>query len=165
MIRAVVDTNLFVSGMFATTGLSKRLMDCWVTRKFQLVISREIVLEIWRVLHYRRIEATFHPKESEIRRFIELIFRKAVITEGLYKTDRIKADPADNKFLACALEGKADYIVSRDAHLRDLKYFHGVQIVGVKQFLSHIRGSSTGTLGDAPEEDRGQGGSGRRSSQ
>lgn len=139
MIRAVVDTNLFVSGMFATTGLSKRLMDGWVTRKFQLVISREILREIWRVLHYPRIQAAFHPKESEIRRFIALILRKAFITEGLYKTDRIEADPADNKFLACALEGQADYIVSRDAHLRDLKSFHGVQIVGAKQFLSHLR--------------------------
>lgn len=140
MIRAVIDTNLFISGMFATTGLSRRLMDCWVTRKFQLITSREIVGEIWRVLHYPRIQATFHPKEREIRRFITLMFRKAVITEGLYKTERIKTDPADNKFLACALEGKADYIVSRDAHLRNLKCFHGVQIVGVKQFLSHIRG-------------------------
>jgi len=114
VIRAVVDTNLFVSGMFATTGLSKRLMDGWVTRKFQLVISREILWEIWRVVHYPRIQATFHPKEREIRRFIALIFRKALITEGLYNTDRIEADPTDNKFLACALEGKADYIVSRD---------------------------------------------------
>ena len=142
MIRAVVDTNLFVSGMFATTGLSKRLMDCWMSREFQLVTSREIIWEIWRVLHYRRIQVAFHPKEREIRRFITLIFRKAVITEGLYKTDRIKVDLADNKFLACALEGKADHIVSRDAHLRNLKYFHGVQIVGVKQFLSYIRGKS-----------------------
>jgi putative PIN family toxin of toxin-antitoxin system len=137
-MRAVIDTNLFVSGMFATSGLSKRLMDCWVAQEFQLVISREIIWEVWRVVHYPRIQETFHPREEEIRRFIAMIFRKAVITEGLYQTERMTVDPADNTFLACALEGKADYLVSRDPHLRSVKYVHGIQIVGVKQFLSYV---------------------------
>ncbi len=138
VIRAVIDTNLFISGMFATTGHSRRLMDGWMARRFQLVTSREIIWEIWRVLHYHRIQELFQPKEGDIRRFIGLLFRKAVITQGLYQTERITVDPTDNKFLECALEGKAGYIVSRDPHLRNLKYFHGIQIVGVKQFLSSI---------------------------
>ncbi|NVM22698.1 MAG: hypothetical protein HWN68_13075 [Desulfobacterales bacterium] len=42
-----------------------------------------------------------------------LEFRKAVVTKDIYKADRIADDPSDNKFLARALKGKADFIVSR----------------------------------------------------
>jgi predicted nucleic acid-binding protein len=58
-----------------------------------------------------------------------------IVTTDLYQTDRIKADPTDNKFLACALEAKADYIVSGDNHLLSLKHFHGIQIVDAKTFI------------------------------
>jgi predicted nucleic acid-binding protein len=38
-------------------------------------------------------------------------------------------------FLAAALEGQADYVVSRDPHLLNIKHFHGIQIVEVPAFL------------------------------
>jgi putative PIN family toxin of toxin-antitoxin system len=43
------------------------------------------------------------------------------VTADRYRTDRITDDPTDNKFLACALESSADYIVSGDNHLLSLK--------------------------------------------
>jgi hypothetical protein len=61
-----------------------------------------------------------------------------VFISGLF-TDRLTADPTDNKFLACALEGQADYIVSRDPHLLNLKHFHGIQIVEVPTFVGRVR--------------------------
>ena len=85
-----------------------------------------------------RIRERFNPGEETLKRFFRLIFRKAIITKDRYKTDRITDDPTDNKFLACALEGKADYIVSRDPHLRNLKHYHGIQIVDVSTFVSKI---------------------------
>jgi predicted nucleic acid-binding protein len=68
-----------------------------------------------------------------------LVFRKAIITKDIYHTDRINKDPTDNKFLACAMEGKADFIVSRDPHLRNLKEFHGIEIVDVKTFVERVK--------------------------
>jgi len=105
-----------------------------------LITSVEIIKEISRVLNYPRIQKRFKPREENIRRFFRLIFRKAVISEDIYQTDKIVADPADNKFLACALEKKADYIVSRDPHLRNLKHFHGIQIVDATTFINKVRG-------------------------
>ena len=55
-----------------------------------------------------------------------------------YQTDKIDTDPTDNKFLACALEVKADYIVSGDNHLLELKHFHGIQIVDAKAFVEKV---------------------------
>jgi putative PIN family toxin of toxin-antitoxin system len=138
-LRAVVDTNLFVSGLFGKDSLAARLQDLWVHREFELATSIEILREVSRVLQYPRIRERFHSKEENIRRFFRLIFRKAIITKDLYSTDRITDDPSDNIFLACALEAKADYIVSGDKHLRNLKHFHGVRIVDVKAFVERVR--------------------------
>jgi putative PIN family toxin of toxin-antitoxin system len=138
-LRAVVDTNLFISGLFGKDTLSAVLQDLWVHREFELATSIEILREVSRVLQYPRIRERFKPKDENIRRFFRLIFRKAIITKDLYSTDRITDDPSDNIFLACAMEAKADYIVSRDPHLRNLKHFHGVRIIDVRAFVEKVR--------------------------
>ena len=45
-------------------------------------------------------------------------------------------DPHDDKYLACAADGDADYIVSGDRDLLDLKRFIGIPIVTARQFLT-----------------------------
>lgn len=35
----------------------------------------------------------------------------------------LKDDPSDNKFFSLAIDGKADYIISGDSHLLELKTF------------------------------------------
>jgi predicted nucleic acid-binding protein len=49
--------------------------------------------------------------------------------------DVIQTEPTDNKYLACALEGEADYIVSGDRHLLDLGLYQGIKIIKAKAFL------------------------------
>ncbi|MDA3898266.1 MAG: putative toxin-antitoxin system toxin component, PIN family [Desulfobacteraceae bacterium] len=139
-LKAVIDTNLFISGMFSRDSVSAKLQNHWINLDFILVTSIDIIKEINRVFHYPRIQDRFHPKEETLRRFFKLIFRKALITKDRYKTDRITNDPTDNKFLACALEGKADYIVSRDPHLRNIKHYHGIQIVDASMFIGKVEG-------------------------
>ena len=138
-LKAVIDTNLFVSGLFARDSLSAQLQDLWINQDFELVTSIEIIKEISRVLNYPRIKEHFNPSEDSIRRFYRLIFRKAIISKDIYQTDKTADDPTDNKFLACALEKKADYIVSRDPHLRNLKHYHGIQIIDAKTFIEKVK--------------------------
>ncbi len=138
-LKAVIDTNLFISGLFAKDSFSAQLQDLWVAQDFELVTSIEIIKEISRVLNYPRVKEHFKPKEDNIRRFFRLIFRKAIISKDIYHTDKIADDPTDNKFLACALEKKADYIVSRDPHLRNLKHYHGIQIVDATTFIEKVK--------------------------
>lgn len=139
-LRAVIDTNLFVSGLFSRDSLSALLQDLWIDQEFELVTSIEIIKEVSRVLNYPRIKEHFSPKEETIKRFFHLIFRKAIISKDIYQTDKITDDPTDNKFLACALEKKVDYIVSRDPHLRNLKQYHGIQIIDAKTFINKVKG-------------------------
>jgi len=139
-LRAVIDTNLFISGLFSRDPLSARLQDLWIHQDFDLITSIEIIKEVSRVFNYPRVREHFNPEDETVKRFFRLIFRKAIISKDIYKTDRITDDPTDNKFLACALEKKADYIVSRDPHLRNIKHFHGIQIVDVTTFIEKVQG-------------------------
>ena len=138
-VRAVIDTNLFVSGLFANQGYSYQLQELWVAGAFELAVSEQILKEIENTLLKPRIRKRLFLKDGEQQSIIALIKEKAtMVTADLYQTDKITADPTDNKFLACALEVKADYIVSGDNHLLQLKHFHGIQIVDAKAFVEMI---------------------------
>jgi predicted nucleic acid-binding protein len=64
--------------------------------------------------------------------------RGAFIIPGKLDIDVIPEDPADNKIIACALEGDADFIISGDHHLTDLKIFQGIKIVDPAAFLKIV---------------------------
>ena len=138
-VRAVIDTNLFISGLFADKGYSSQLQDLWVSGAFELAVSEKILKEIENTLLKPHIHKRLFLEADEEVSIISLIREKAfVVTADLYQTDKIKTDPSDNKFLACALEVKADYIVSGDNHLLELKHFHSIQIVDAKTFIKKV---------------------------
>ena len=138
-VRAVIDTNLFISGLFADQGYTAKLQDLWVAGAFELAVSEKILHEIKKTLGKPYIHKKLFINEGDEEEIITLIREKAVIvTKDRYETDRIKSDRTDNKFLACALEAKAAYIVSGDNHLLELKHFHRVQIVDAKTFVEKI---------------------------
>lgn len=138
-IKAVIDTSVMLSVAFPKAGLAKELRDMIADGAFTLVTSKELMAELYRVIHYPRILKQFKPSKEDIDEFIGLVMEKALITRGRYKLEKIKDDPTDDMFLACAMEAKADYIVSRDPHLRNLKHFHGVKIIDVKAFVERVR--------------------------
>lgn len=137
-IKAVIDTSVMVSVVFAQQGLAKELRDMIADGAFELVTSKEIIAELDRVLHYPRILRQFRATKENVADLIGLIVEKATFTEGRVSLRKIEEDPSDDMFLACALEGHADYIVSRDPHLRNLKRFQGIDIVDVKTFLGKL---------------------------
>jgi hypothetical protein len=136
---AVIDTNLFISGLFGQNTTTAELQELWIQQNFQLGTSLEIMKEVSRVLQYPRIKERLIDDDETIRRFFRLVFRKAVVARDVFQTDIIVDDPTDNKFLACALEIKADYIVSGDNHLLSLKHFHRTQIVDAKAFIKKVK--------------------------
>jgi uncharacterized protein len=140
-IRAVIDTNLFISGLLAGQGPTSKLQDLWASEVFELAVSEEILQEIKKTLQKPYLHKMLFIFEGEEDEIIELIRGKAhIVTQDFYKTDRITSDPTDNKFLACALEAQADYIVSGDNHLLSIKHYHGIQIVDAKTFIKIVRG-------------------------
>ncbi len=137
--RAVIDTNLFVSGLFAQKGYTFELQELWLSKAFELAVSEQILKEIRATLQKPYLHKELFLYKNEEEEIINLIREKAfIITKDRYKTDKIKKDQTDNKFLACALEAKADFIVSGDNHLLELKHYQGIQIVTAKIFVNKL---------------------------
>jgi putative PIN family toxin of toxin-antitoxin system len=139
VLKVVIDTSVMVSVAFPKGELVKELRDMIADEVFRLVTSKEIMAELYRVLHYPRILKQFNPSKEDIDEFIGMIMEHALLTKGEFDLRKITDDPTDDIFLAAAMEAKADFIVSRDPHLRNLKQFHGIKIVNVKEFVEKIR--------------------------
>jgi len=121
------------------------LQQLWVSGAFELAVSEEILLEIAATLQKPSIQKELFLKTEEIGEIVNLIREWAfIVTKDLYKTDRITADPDDNKFLACALEAQSDFVVSGDNHLLSLKHFHGIQIVDAYTFTRKVTEQKAG---------------------
>ncbi|MBU4305361.1 MAG: putative toxin-antitoxin system toxin component, PIN family [Candidatus Omnitrophica bacterium] len=138
MLKAVIDTNLFVSAVISKKGSPARLLQLWCEHAFLVIISEQMVEEIERVLTYPRIRNKYNLKNEEIGQAVSTIKKFAVVLPDVIKLDIVKDDPDDNKVLACALMVKADYIVSGDSHLLSLGVFEDIPIVTVKDFLDFI---------------------------
>jgi putative PIN family toxin of toxin-antitoxin system len=139
MLKVVVDTNQFVSSVIAPAGLSRKLIDGWRQREFILLTSPAIIEEIARVLRYPRIRDRYRIDEADVAGLVALLETDATLLPGTTEIGGIADDPDDDVFLACAVEGKADYIVSGDPHLLSLSVFRGVPIVTVREFLDRVR--------------------------
>ena len=135
MIRAVIDTNVLVSGIISEHGAPRQIVAAWHTRRFALLTSALIIAEVIRVLRYPHLQKSYHLSEDDILLVRDALLNDAVVLEDLYQVARSR-DPQDDIFLACALEGQADYVVSGDAHLLEIKHYHGVQIVTPRHFVS-----------------------------
>lgn len=63
------------------------------------------------------------------------IRKNAISVVPSRKIEVIKEDPSDNKFLECAIESHADYIVTGDNDLKRLNEFEGIKKVNARKFL------------------------------
>lgn len=139
MIKVVLDTNLFVSGAISCSGNPDKILRAWQEARFILVISESIIKEIEKVLRYPKIQKKYYLEEKDIQEIIESLWIDAQVTPGRLKVNLIIDDPSDNKFLSCACEGKADYIVTGDKHLLKIKEYKGIKILNPRKFLEELR--------------------------
>ena len=136
MTRAVLDANVVVSAILNAQGTPGRVFDAWRKERFQLLISPAIIEEIERVLHYPKILKRHQWSKEQVQLFLALLADIAIRTPGELELSIIADDPADNRYLECAVEGNAGYIVSGDQDLLQLGSYQGIQIVTPRQFLN-----------------------------
>ena len=123
-MKIVVDTNVLIS------ALGWQRSEYFLVRKiFQgaiaLYMSPQMLEKFIQVS--RREKFGFHP--DEIEEFITSLIEVCDMVIPRQRIEVIKEDPSDNMFLECAIEAKADYIVSGDKHLLKSKEFEGIPII------------------------------------
>jgi len=129
-VKVVLDTNVFVSGIFFS-GPPYQILQAWQDEKFQLIVSPEILEE------YRRVGDVLeeeHPGIS-LAPWIELVIQQASIFSTPPLPQPVCDDPDDDKFLACALASKSKMIISGDKHLLNVSGYQGIEVLKPRGFF------------------------------
>jgi putative PIN family toxin of toxin-antitoxin system len=128
----VIDTNHIMSAILSARGASAKLID-WMTKEeeyFRLLISQPIWDE------YRTVADWLIPaaRHEEKERILDTLRRQADWVEPTLHLE-VCSDKSDNCFLECAVEGKADYLVTKNIRHFPPKVYQGVKIVRIRAFL------------------------------
>lgn len=133
-MKVVIDTNVIVKAAKGK-GPPRKILDAWIEGKFQLLISNTILLEYEEVLNLPKFK---FPKYT-IANLLYPFLTRAIHISPQELHNVVVEDPDDNKFIDCAVEGDANYIVSDDPHLLKLKEYRGIKIVNPRKFLKFLK--------------------------
>ncbi len=132
MIRVVPDTNIIISSVF-WKGNPHEVIRRGIMGKYQLVISAGILDEV-----ADKLRNKFQFQEESIQELIDILMTYSHVVEPASKFDVVR-DKRDNKIIECAFDSKADYIVTGDPDLLELKEFRGIIIFKAREFLEKIK--------------------------
>ena len=133
MLRAVPDVNIHISAVVRPDGHSAQIMNR--TQEFEACTSEVILEDTERVLRYERIRKRSRMGKEEIAQYLARLRITHLLFPGVLEVGVVSQDPTDDKIIACALEAGADYIITGDPHLLDLKQYRGIRIVTPRAFL------------------------------
>jgi len=86
--------------------------------------SSHILAELERVL----VGSKFKLQKDDVSNFLGYFTTLMRVIVPKSTANVISEDPSDNRIIECALEVKADLIVSGDRHLLALKEFKGIKV-------------------------------------
>jgi len=135
MIRVVLDANIYVSALLKPDSNPARIIGLVREGAVTLLASKPIMEELQRVLSYPKVQRIHRRRAKGIGQFLRRLQKIAVMTPAALSIEAVPGDPTDDKYLVCAVEGRADYIVSGDRHLQELTSFEGIPIVDPARFL------------------------------
>jgi len=139
--KIVTDTNLIISAFINPHGKPALILDAVIDDQLILITSKTILNEAWRVFSYHKIKKWLNKnniKQQETDIYLEKLAMISIVVSGETKIDAVSRDPDDNIILSCAKEGNADFIISGDKHLLDIKVFQGIKILNPVDFLSFV---------------------------
>jgi len=139
VIRAVLDANVFISALIRPTGPPGQILDRWIKqRSFGLIVSPAIVAELRRAARYDHVKRYVPLTPQEVEAWISSIQLTAEQVAPERSVRAVAADPDDDKYIDAAIQGGADFVVSGDSHLLEVREFEGVRIVTPRAFLEKI---------------------------
>jgi len=131
-LKAVFDTNIFVSAFAIPGGRAERAIDSGIDARVNLCISKEIIHEVLGVLAQK-----FSKGPEELARTAVFLSELAELVVPRKKLAILNDEP-DNRILECAVTGHADIIVTGDRAMLDLKKYQEIRILSLRQFLDEI---------------------------
>jgi uncharacterized protein len=134
-LRVVMDTNVFVSGVFFS-GPPYQILQAWQSGGFELVVSQEILDEYQRV---GEILAEERPN-IDLKPILTFVIERAKVYKPSKLKEPVCEDPDDDKFLACALASGSRVIISGDKHLLKVSGYQGIEVLKPREFVDGYLG-------------------------
>lgn len=139
-LRVVVDTNVLISGLFGIKDSpSSQILKAIRSQKIILVTSPVILEEVSDVINREKVVRLTKMSPGERTDFIDKLIERSDVTPGKQLAAQVGRDIKDDKFLACAFEANANYIVTGDEDLLVQKEFKGIKIVTPREFLKPLK--------------------------
>jgi putative PIN family toxin of toxin-antitoxin system len=133
----VVDTNVLIRATFRKRStLSLRIYQAIKEQTCILATSPAILAEIREVISRDYIIALTHTTPTQRTRYMNELRDISMLTKGQAAVTQKSRDRKDNKFLVCASEAQADYLITSDADLLDLKTYEKTQIIPPQDFAA-----------------------------
>ena len=138
MLRVVLDANVFVSAYINPGGTPGQIIESFLRDgSFALVLSEPIIDEVLKALAYPKVQKAALSKTNPALWFEDLVVLSQLVGDD-FAVERISADPDDDQYIACAIAGRATFIVTGDPDLLTVRQHEGVRIVTPRSFLSSI---------------------------
>ncbi len=138
-MKVVLDTNVLISGTF-WEGEAYEILSLVESKTIRWFASREMLEEYNRVIDCEEIVEKIKEKDLTIKSVAIKALELCQLVEPKRRVLAVVDDPSDNKFLECALEASADYLITYDKrHLLKLEQFEGIEIVSPGTFLRILR--------------------------
>lgn len=135
-MRVVLDTNIFVSALISRQGNPAKILDKWQKKEIEVVVSSAIIAEIHQVTGYERLQKKYHRIREEREGLIDDLRKFATIVEPQQKLSVVLADESDNRYIECAVESGANYVVTGDPHLLTVNEYQGILMISPATFLA-----------------------------
>ena len=132
-MRVVADTNILVSALLFG-GTPEQVFIAGLRGEIQLLTSPSLLKEFEKVLK-EKFKLNIHL----VREIIEEVREVAEIVEVSSHIQAISYPDEDNRVLECAIDDKADFIVTGDTrHILPLKEYGGIKILSPSEFLKYL---------------------------
>ncbi len=137
MLRAVLDTNIIISALF-WKGLPRVVFDAALDKLYFSLSSEALTTEVHRTLSYPKFAQQIANVELNIEQLVAQYLATAIVVLPADIPPDAVRDPKDRMVLACAVGGKADFIISGDKDLLILGSYDNIPILSSAQFLQHL---------------------------
>jgi putative PIN family toxin of toxin-antitoxin system len=129
-MKVVIDANVFISGIFFS-GPPSRILEAWKNRRFEIILSRQIISE------YQRVAEELSSKfpAIDIMPIIEMLTIHGTFVDTKNLDISLCKDPDDDKFIECAVAGGCKIIISGDKHLLSIKKYQDITILTPRHFV------------------------------
>ena len=125
-MKVVLDTNVLISGLAYPHANPGRIVGAWREGRFDLVISKQQLSEIGRVLAYPKIRERLGLGDATIAAFLKQLLLRSELVDIEGVAGEVPQDPDDRPILAALLVAEADWLVTGDRDLLVLRDQHSI---------------------------------------